>query len=57
MSRPRQELPGRRWYFASCQNCRWLGLDWKDKNQAKLDRDNHNAAKHAADATEEGEGR
>ncbi len=45
----RFELPGKRWFFASCQSCRWVGLDWKDKEQARRDRDEHNTRPpHAA---------
>lgn len=42
----RYELPGTRWYFASCYTCRWVGLDWKHKGEAKRDRDDHNTVHH-----------
>lgn len=42
----RFELPGKRWFFASCQECRWLGLDWKFKDHAKREMLDHNARKH-----------
>ncbi len=47
----RFELPGKRWFFASCQGCRWVGLDWKDKEQARRDRDEHNRKAHGGDDT------
>ncbi len=47
----RYELPGTRWYFASCYLCRWVGLDWKHKGVAERDRDDHNAAHHDAART------
>lgn len=42
--------PGPWWYLAACVECRWVGLDWKHKEQAVLDRDDHNAREHPAAA-------
>ncbi len=42
----RFELPGPRHYVASCQACRWLGLDWRYKEMAQKERDDHNAMTH-----------
>jgi hypothetical protein len=38
--------PGPWWYVALCVECRWVSLDWKHKDQAEWDRDNHNDALH-----------
>lgn len=43
----RYELPGKRWFVAVCEECRWFnGLGWKHIEQARLDRDKHNAERH-----------
>lgn len=42
----RYELPGKRWYVAVCEECRWVAMGWKNKAQAKFDRDAHNVGLH-----------
>lgn len=46
----RYELPGKRWYFASCVECQWVGLDWLYKDMAKADVTSHNESRHKKEA-------
>jgi hypothetical protein len=46
----RYELPGKRWYFASCHQCQWVGLDWRHKDMAQADVKMHNEFHHSREA-------
>lgn len=43
----RYELPGRRWFLAVCEDCRWADLSWKDKGWAKNAVVRHNEMRHS----------
>lgn len=38
--------PGPWWYIAVCERCRWCGLSWRHKDQAVIDRNDHNNRHH-----------
>lgn len=45
----RLQPAGRQWYFAVCMDCKWVGLDWKHKPNAKADVIKHNEKTHPKD--------
>ena len=48
----RYELPGKRWYFAACESCRWWeGMSWKHKEWAYEAAKAHNQAAHSDESS------
>lgn len=39
--------PGKWWFIAVCEGCRWTGMSWRDKSWAVSERDQHNEREHA----------